>query len=153
MVYEWREGFSNSGVTAQIVGESLEQIENKNGEVTKENVLEYARPKKSPLHPAFEWRDDVAAEKYRLEQAKYLIRAVIIRPEESKAREVRAYVNVGNSTQGRFINVYDAMSDETHRSTVLSHALDELRAFRKKYEELSELANVLSAIDDVLATE
>jgi hypothetical protein len=40
------------------------------------DVVEAARDPGSPLHDSFEWNDSVAAERYRLEQARRLIRTV-----------------------------------------------------------------------------
>lgn len=46
------------------------------GNLTPAAVVEDARSKKSPLHDQFEWDDGEAAHKYRLEQARTLIRSV-----------------------------------------------------------------------------
>lgn len=39
-------------------------------EITPEQVLEKARDEQSELHKCFEWNDSIAAEKYRLQQAR-----------------------------------------------------------------------------------
>lgn len=46
------------------------------GRLTPSIVLKDARDKKSPLHSWFEWSDSKAAEAYRLQQARYLIKLV-----------------------------------------------------------------------------
>lgn len=48
------------------------------GLLTAEVVVEDARNPSSPLHAHFDWDNDVAAEKWRLEQARRLIRSVKI---------------------------------------------------------------------------
>jgi len=46
------------------------------GRLTPAKVVESARLKTSPLHDHFEWVDSVAAQHYRLEQARTLIRGI-----------------------------------------------------------------------------
>ena len=72
--YMWRDGYGYGGKEkAQIVGEVLEHIENRDGEVTSKSFLEESRPENSPTHSMFEWDDNIAAEKYRLNQSSKII--------------------------------------------------------------------------------
>lgn len=48
------------------------------GRLTPQNVVADARNRNSPLHDIFEWDDAKAADQYRLEQARELIRSVKI---------------------------------------------------------------------------
>lgn len=48
------------------------------GRLTPEAVIEDARSPKSPLHDQFEWDDSVAAQHWRTEQARQLIRSVTV---------------------------------------------------------------------------
>ena len=50
--------------------------EENGGNLTPDAVLEDARSKKSPLHDQFEWNDGEAAHRFRLDQARTLIRSV-----------------------------------------------------------------------------
>ena len=50
----------------------------KSGRITAPAVLDAARPASSPIHDCFDWYDSEAAEKWRLEQARELIRRVKI---------------------------------------------------------------------------
>lgn len=69
---------------AAIVGAELEVIDREDGEISARSVVERARTPGTALnawdHVAhyFEWDDSVAAEEYREEQARQLIRAVRI---------------------------------------------------------------------------
>jgi hypothetical protein len=149
MVYDWKR---NLPVNAQAAGEYLEQLEKAHGEITSKLVLDASRSEDALLHPCFEWDDGVAAEKYRETQAGYLIRNLVVKVERDEAtpqaapQSVRAYVNVSAGETGSFIAVATAMSVEETRARVLDNALRELQAFRQKYKDLSELADVFSAI-------
>ena len=51
--------------TAEQAHEAFEEIRQRDGKLTPAAVVDSARPEESVLHEDFEWRDDVAAEKYR----------------------------------------------------------------------------------------
>ena len=61
---------------SKAVKAAIQAIENRQGRLDPQSVVAAARNKKSPLHKQFEWDDTKAAEKYRLEQARELIRLV-----------------------------------------------------------------------------
>ena len=82
MKYAWRDGAHiRAGLDVDQVGDELRRISAVDG-LTPEVVVSEARDKESPLHGAFEWRDDVAAEEHRKQQARTLIRAVMIVSED-----------------------------------------------------------------------
>jgi hypothetical protein len=56
---------------------ALQQLE-RDGRLTPEDVLNAAEDPSSPLHGWFDWNDDTAAHKYRLEQARMLIRTITV---------------------------------------------------------------------------
>lgn len=147
MVYKWR--FYNYKVDANIVGQEVEKLEKKHGEVTAQLLLDNARSKKSKLHDLFEWDDTVAAEKYRLTQATQIITALAVVYEDitEEPKTVRAFANIGAKNKGSFITMATALSDEQSRAIVLKHALEELQAFRSKYADLTELAEIFAGID------
>ncbi|NBR91840.1 MAG: hypothetical protein EBS68_18450, partial [Rhodobacteraceae bacterium] len=62
-VYCFRQnpGIEIGSLTPQIVGETLADIEERHGVIDPHTVVDESRPKNAPLHPVFEWRDDVAA--------------------------------------------------------------------------------------------
>lgn len=59
---------------AQKCYEEVQSLE----EITVENVLEKGRDESSELHKCFTWDNDEAAEKYRLIQARDIIRSFVI---------------------------------------------------------------------------
>lgn len=64
---------------AQQVGEELERLSKSlRGHLTPRDVLDAAKAKQSPLHDIFEWDDSTAAERFRIFQARNLIRLIRI---------------------------------------------------------------------------
>ena len=68
------------GVDAQTAGSELDRIRRRDGTIRPAAVVAEARPEEAPLHPAFEWRDPVAAEQWREHQASTLIKVVRVVP-------------------------------------------------------------------------
>lgn len=153
MVYEYKWGCRVYPVKASDAGKEFEKIEKRNKEVTAENLLDSARPESSVMHPCFEWNDAVAAEKFRLQEARNIIGSlvkVVVDKGRKQPMERTAYVNInpdrGFGSKGRYIPIEKAMSDRETRGIVLGRALAELVAFQRKYRELVELGEVFDAI-------
>ena len=146
------------GVSAQKAGERLKEIENRDGSITPQAVVEDARPEGSLLHPVFEWDDEKAAEAYRIHQAGNFIRCIVVVPEkENEVKEpVKLFINTnptndGQKRVGAYINFRSAMENPVSRSVILSNAKHEMLLFKKKYSQLTELSKVFKAIDSVLS--
>lgn len=144
MTYEWKVPLYP--VSAQIAGERIEQIYAEKGDVTPESLLDDSRPVTSPLHPCFEWKDDVAAEKYRLIQSKGIIRNLVTvqTSQDSQPITSRAFVSINKTPEkGTFVPIRVALSDERCKEQVLQNALAELKAFKTKYENLISIAETI----------
>ncbi len=67
---------------SQIIATELSKLEDRNGRLTPEAVVEAARSPNSPLHDRFEWDNSKAGDCWRLEQARRLIRYVTVEIED-----------------------------------------------------------------------
>jgi hypothetical protein len=150
-VYRWRTQHAAGGVSAQVVGETLERIKSM-GKLTPKNVVEEARAKESPIHKCFEWNDGRAAERYREHQARMLIGSieVVVKTRTSPAAPVRAFVNVRNKGVREYTPIAVAMNNKEMREQLLQRALHDLVSWRERYHTLKELAAVVAAADLVL---
>lgn len=156
MAYKWKYPMS---VDAEVAGNELERISGKYGALLPENIVDESRDANAVLHNCFEWNDNIAAEKYRVEQARYIIRNITcivetpaIEDGQTKTVEVRAFVDVSEKPKGVFIPIKTALSQENYREKILRDALAELRMFQNKYRIYAELAGVCKAIDNFAAT-
>lgn len=151
--YSWKHAVT--GCSAQVAGEVMKSIEERDGSITPQAFLEASRPEDSPTHGAFEWDDSVAAEKFRLTQSRHMINNITVKiisdgDDNPKEKHV-AFVNVtdGRHKPAEYKSVNIALSESDSRDIVLRNAMAELEAFQKKYETLTELAEVFSAIEKV----
>lgn len=149
MIYQWKlPGLIPAD--AQTAGEELDRIYRKHGQLDPKDIVDESRDTDAPLHGCFEWDDAVAAERYRMRQAGDIVRAIVTVPEgtgEQERQAVRAVVHV----QGVYLPFSVVFSDEEKMQELLTTALKDLAAFKKKYHDLAALAPVFSAIDEVSA--
>lgn len=135
----------------QRIASELRRIAKSNGGLLlPQSVVESARPTSSPLHSRFQWDDSVAAENYRIWQARQLIR-VVVEHIKGVAAPTEVFVSLSpDRNEGRGYRVTtEVLSDEQMRGVMLQDALDELEVFKLKYRRLRELAVVFSAIKKV----
>lgn len=150
VIYGWRQG-SRVNLDPQKAGEELERIKKAgNGLLEPANVVDAARDERSPIHDHFEWDDAVAAEAFRQDQARDLVRSLTIDVSRSnvEAKAVRAFVNVDIGDQRGYVSTVTAMSSAELRLQVLARAFAELEAWRARHAELTELARIFSAMDE-----
>lgn len=150
VIYGWRSG-SRISIDAQKAGKELERIKRtQNGLLEPENIVDAARDANNVLHPHFEWDDSVAAEAFRADQARDLVRSLTVDISRSNLEEkhVRAFVNVVTGDQQGYVSTFTALSSEDLRKQVLQRAFAELEAWRARHAELSELARIFAAMDE-----
>ena len=116
-----------------------------NERISPAEVLEKARDVNSELHKCFEWNDSIAAEKYRLQQARGILINLVYKEKESNEEPVRTFQI---TTQK---NVYQPsvqfLVQEDEYQHLLKRAKSELESFKKRYHTLSELQEVFEAIE------
>lgn len=146
MIYKWK--ISKYNLDAQEAGEELERIRNKYGELSACDIVEESQNENAVLHNCFEWRDDIAAQKYREHQAQELIRNIVVEAVQDKEVNppIRAYVKI----QGDYKPIQEVVTIKDYREEMLNNAFKELKAFKEKYQSLSELNELFSYLDTIL---
>lgn len=129
-----------------------EEIQEIGDEVKPEQVLERAKDKKSELHKCFEWDNSIAAEKYRVFQARQVINHLIVvkrevDDEEKEPVQFRVMMKNDRSEMSGYKQTIVMVKDEDEYRKLLEQAYAELHAFKKKYQCLSELSEILALID------
>lgn len=149
--YQFREPFAVPGAAKadpQKVGEALAKItEQAGGELTPSAVVESAKNKRSPLHQFFQWDDAIAAEAYRLDQARALIRSIIVAEEDG---DVHAYLSVNSGDGVSYRTVQAVRSSRDLQARVLVQAEKDLESFERRYRELTEVCERVREARDIL---
>ena len=127
MVYSYKSNV-RIPVDAQTAGNEISRLRTENeGFFSPAVVVEASRPENAALHDVFEWNDALAAESFRLDQARYVIRSIVV------------------------TSLSHAMSSEDLRRQVLARALSELQQFQRKYADFVEFAGIVKAIVEAKA--
>lgn len=131
----------------------LVSLYQQHGALNPEAVVDAARDKKSALHTHFDWDNSEAAHKYRLLQARNLIRvAVTVIPALSN-EPVKQFVSIRalrGSDQGSYIATTDLLSDDDKYELAKADAIRSLERIKYQYNYIAELQPVWAAIDKVL---
>jgi hypothetical protein len=135
------------------VATELLELERNNGQLIPADVVEAARDPESPLHSHFNWDDSDAAEKFRLMQARTLIRTVRL---EITIRDVPLSVvgyvrdpDADTKTAG-YRNVAKLRTEEdSARATII----DEMKRVSNAVRRAKGLAAVLGVVEDIEAIE
>lgn len=143
--------WSVNGIFKADAAKCYEEIQKIGNEVNPRQVLDKAKDEQSELHKCFEWDDTVAAERFRLHQARSVLNHLIIvtREEEEENEPIQFRVMMKNEDEKgtNYKQTIIMVKDEDEYKKLLEQAYAELQAFKKKYSCLTELANILALID------
>jgi len=144
---------------AQIYGTRIQGvIDNNGGHATTQMIVDVARDEKDPLHEEFQWKDPIAAEAHRRNQARRLLQSIIVR---IKGEDVRAFENIivheitdpNEPTETHPVHVYLAQDvvrkDKDFHEINLKMVLKELLHFRDRYRSIKGIGPIVKAIDDL----
>ena len=149
---------SNFKVPAQLVGETVVRLADSHGGVCPPTALiEEAKPEDHPLHGLFEWRDDVAAEAFRRQQARGIINSIrvvaAIDDGSAPAPTFPAFVSVSKISEDGVSRGYKPLSvvvsQPEEYAQVLAEAGAAFGALRRRYAALKEFGPVFEALDQL----
>lgn len=141
----------------EVAGKVCDEIIKEDGVVTPERLVDVSRPETAPLHNEFEWNNDVAAEKYRNEQARQIIKNIVrIEIEDEEPTKVKCWVNSDRAfvptdeRQHHYVTIDTALSNQNWRENLIEAAKRDMRAFIVKYKRLNELEPILNDMTNFL---
>lgn len=143
----WKPGFESlHKADAQLVADEIMSI----GEsATPAQIVDKARDSRTELHKCFEWDDAVAAEKHRLDQARQVVRHLVIRETVRDDKPPIRFLFKPESGKGYQPTKIIVRNQDSYQS-LLASALRDLDALRVKYHALSELEPVFDAIEELM---
>jgi len=92
--YKWNIGASSSMTNVDVSGvvKELYAIQEKDGELNPEQIVEFAKDKSTFLHKCFNWNNKDAAHKFRINQATELLRRIEVRVlKDGEPQSLRAF--------------------------------------------------------------
>ena len=127
------------------VEQVVNEIYHSYGGVKPSTLVDAARPTDSPAHNAFEWKDDVAGEQYRLWQARQWIRRVEIIVDDRPERMVnvpliKSEFIESDDREGIYKPISIVAANEDDFKNALSATYSKLKAARLAYNDLKSAA-------------
>lgn len=161
-VFSW--AYPIRGVPPEVAATEVQAIYARDRSVTPEAVVAAATPTDSPLHPAFEWDDATAAEAYRDVQAREMLRHLVVsyrRSDGSISQPTRYLVKLQArrdedvdddtleaATQPHvYLPVRRVMGEDVLRRKYVREAFLSVVAWRQRYREIDEFAQLFEVID------
>jgi hypothetical protein len=151
--YQWKKDGPTPTISAQVFGETVEKISTDLTSAKAEDIVNAARPSKSPIHKMFEWRNNKAAELYRRAQARNFIGSLqIVRVEFSEGPTVsnRAFFLVKTGDRTGYIDHERILSDRDLKVQVLETARQELENYVRKFGSVMALGNYIQRLQAVI---
>ena len=144
MQYRYKSGSSITGVSAQQAGEELSRIAERDGEVKASVLVSESRPKEAPLHPAFTWDNKKAADLYRLEEARRVIRLVRVIDSHDNHQDEPILVHVPCSesprSEGSYKSPHVIVKDYAEYQRALTAAQEKVSAAQRAISDLKKIA-------------
>lgn len=133
----------------RIIEETLETIYDRYGRLTPELVVAEAAIPNHPLHGYFTWDDSEAARKWRIAEARELIRTVRVQilteDGSSKVRTWHAARNAGLVEREGYVPDAEVRTNPVTRAVLLRAMQRDWLALRRRYQAQREFWDLVSA--------
>ena len=127
-----------------------EEIQTLGEDFTPRDVLELARDPRTELHKCFDWDDTIAAEKWRLHQARQICGSISVVVEHEEQAPVEYRLIEHDSSTMSYRPIVFTVRNEDQYGQLLRQAKRELDAFQRRYKIIKELKNVIEEIEKVI---
>lgn len=154
--YKAKVGARISDEDAERIGQYLEKkVINGDRGVSAEEFVGAARPESSPLHGDLEWDDSVAGHQYRLQQAREILRSImVVHVNGETSQPTRAFHRVvvadDATSRSAYVPASVVWEKQDYAAQVLEKARRELRNWSRRYREYEELAGAAALVSEAL---
>ena len=135
----------------KVIGEALEEIRVRTGgELEPRAVVDSARSPNHPLHIHFEWDDKIAADSFRIDQARNIIRIIRVEDEATESGTSRAFVSVNGKHGRSYRTIEDVKRSADLQDALMAQAEKELKAFETRYRELKDVCQIVATARETI---
>jgi hypothetical protein len=161
--YAWQEG-SRFRVDAGVAAQEMEKCTDESGYIVPQLVVNRARISDNPIHPEFEWNDEVAAEEYRRHTARVMAASLIMTVKRIETEplvvnapvvrepvtQTRALVHISRNSRNESSGyrwATEVEKDKSDHQYLLEQARRDAQQFIMKYGSLKEVSTIIAAIE------
>jgi len=135
--YKFTSG-SRFGADAQKVGEELDKLmTERDGKLATEEIVAAASDDSTELNRCFTWDDEVAGHKWRLQEARRLIRCVVVVENDEQAAPIAYNVKVGDVNH--YASIDRLRRNEDEAASAIREASSRLAASERSLEQLRDV--------------
>jgi hypothetical protein len=148
--YAWKiPGFAKN-IDIDLAIQEMERIETLYGSLTPQNILDASRPKNALFHTLFQWDDTVAAEHYRLQQARTILNNIEITVvSDGQPKQISVYEVIKQpSTIGAYKSINSMTIDDI--DFIRMRTLKELNILKDKLSVYKEFNKVSSSLNQAI---
>ena len=144
---------NSKAANAQRIGEALAEIKQRTkGKCNSKTVLDVARNRKHYLHQFFEWRNTVAAEKYRQEQARELMSCVdIVEGKGNREKRLPAFVSLIDRGGRGYHTIGEILDSEHLQDLALRQAEADLESYERRLAVFHEICSAIRTARELIA--
>jgi hypothetical protein len=135
---------------AQKIGEELNKLAGAVGELTPAVVVETARSPRNILHRHFQWDDQKAAEAFRLDQARCLIRSIVVEDDEAEDGNSQAFISISDKGGTSYRTLTAVKNSADLQAKVLAAAQRDLTAWERRYRSLADVCKVVRKAQEMI---
>lgn len=132
---------------ADIIGAEFEKLR-EHGYVTAPRVLAASKDMTSDLHYFFEWDNEIASDKWRLQQARRMVEHITIRIVKNVPIASEKIIVKSKDQQKKPNVVAKPVEFVDHYQETVNKAIRSAQKWRNKYRDIEELEAIFSAIDE-----
>jgi len=138
------------GITPEAAAEELSRIQNVYGKITPEIIVREAGDTSSPLHNYFEWDDEKAGERWRVQQARILLNNIQVKTvSDGEERRISVFEVVSASGGYKSFDTFTRQDIEFVKADIRSR-LKALNEKMKTYNQLDRVReHVAAAIEAI----
>lgn len=124
-----------------------QEIESIGTDISPQEIVEFARNPDTELNKCFTWDDNTAAEKWRLHEARAIVRNIVVVDKRDDSAEPVSFrvFHKTESTDG-YKPLSLIIQNEDEYKKLLRNCETDLRIIKKKYQNLSEYQEIWDLI-------
>jgi hypothetical protein len=135
----------------QKIGEALEEITaTNNGRLEPDKIVAAARKDKR-LNPYFEWNNAKAADAYRLEQARELVRLIHVENHDVETGLARGWYSIRDRDGVSYRAVAEILSSQDLQQRLMAQAEKDLLSWEARYRSISDVCEMVRVAREKLS--
>lgn len=148
--YAWKIPSFAKNIDIDLAIEEMERIESLYGSLTPQNILDASRPQNALFHTLFQWDDTIAAEHYRLQQARVILNNIEVTViSDGQPKQIAVYEVIKQPSTTAVYKSINTMN-VNDIDFIKMRTLKELNILKDKLSVYKEFSKVTSTLNQAI---